>query len=220
MKRALFKLIAAQFRRPHGLLGALAGWIMGRRSSNRARTAATIDKLGLVAGQRLLEIGFGPGLGLARAAQLGAQVVGLEHSTTMIRQATARNAAQVADGSIQLIEGDAQALPEDLGRFDRIVGINVHMFWSDPEATIRDLVAHLHPRGRLALTLQPRAPGSDDDAVKRAESTLVQLMEGAGLSPVRASRIELQPVDAVCVIGERPDLPSLDPQRPTTTPRS
>jgi hypothetical protein len=51
-----------QFRRPTGLLGRLAGWIMANRPSNIERNRWTVDLLNVQPSDHVLEIGFGPGL--------------------------------------------------------------------------------------------------------------------------------------------------------------
>ena len=93
-----------QFARPHGLLGPVAGWIMAGRGSNRERTLRSIELLGVRPGQRVLEIGFGPGVSiqaLARAAEDGL-VVGIDHSDTMLGQARRRNRAAIRAGRVEL----------------------------------------------------------------------------------------------------------------------
>ncbi len=57
--------LVAQFRQPRGLPGQLAGLVMAMRPSNRARNRWTVELLDLQPGDRLLEIGFGPGLAIA-----------------------------------------------------------------------------------------------------------------------------------------------------------
>ena len=49
-----------QFRRPTGLLGRLAGWIMANRPSNIERNRWTVDLLRVQPADHVLEIGFGP----------------------------------------------------------------------------------------------------------------------------------------------------------------
>ena len=56
-----------QFREPRGPLGVLAGRIMSKRSSNRERSAWTVDLLDVQPDDRILELGYGPGLGLEAA---------------------------------------------------------------------------------------------------------------------------------------------------------
>ena len=44
---ALRETIVGQFKRPHGMLGRLAGWIMASRPSNIRRNLWTVEMLGV-----------------------------------------------------------------------------------------------------------------------------------------------------------------------------
>ena len=57
-----------QFERPHGAMGALAGFVMSHRPSNRERNRWTVDLIAPERDARVLEIGCGPGLALAATA--------------------------------------------------------------------------------------------------------------------------------------------------------
>jgi arsenite methyltransferase len=64
--RLLANLLATQFRRPSGILGMYAARYMTGR--NIPRTEWAMDKCDIRTGHVVLEIGFGPGYGLAMAA--------------------------------------------------------------------------------------------------------------------------------------------------------
>jgi ubiquinone/menaquinone biosynthesis C-methylase UbiE len=101
------------FRRPSGLAGRLVGFVMASRSSNRERNHRAIDLLQIRDGDRVLEIGFGPGLAIEMAARLAGSgnVVGVDHSEIMLRQASRRNRAAIAAGRVELHLASADALP-------------------------------------------------------------------------------------------------------------
>jgi len=96
--------LVRQFRQPEGVLGSLAGVIMSSRPSNVSRNQWTVDLLDLQPQDRVLEIGFGPGIGIQRAALLVSEglVIGIDHSEVMLRQASKRNAAAIAQGRVEL----------------------------------------------------------------------------------------------------------------------
>jgi len=54
--------IVQQFGKPSGPLGVLAGLIMRMRASNRVRNLRTVELLEIQPADRVLEVGFGPGL--------------------------------------------------------------------------------------------------------------------------------------------------------------
>lgn len=198
--------IVQQFGKPSGPLGALASLIMRVRPSNRLRNLRTLELLDLRPDDRVLEIGFGPGLAVARAAQLAAagKVVGIDHSELMLRQATRRNVQAIRAGRVELLLGSADALPPFGERFDKVLAVNVYMFWDDPAAVLRGLRAVMKPGGLIALTLQPRRRGATrDDAVAAAERMSASL-RAAGFGEVRAELLEMAPVAAACSLGRVP----------------
>lgn len=83
-------LFMRAFGRPTGLLGRLGGMIMARTNRRIARRA--IDLLDVQPDDRVLEIGFGPGVGidhLAGSASSG-WIAGVDPSEEMVEQARAR----------------------------------------------------------------------------------------------------------------------------------
>src|SRR5262245_38279780 len=89
--------VRAQFTRPTGLFGRVVGWILASRSSNRRRNVWSVSLLDVQRHDRVLEIGFGPGIAVREISRIAVDgyVCGLDHSKEMVRQATKRNAAAV-----------------------------------------------------------------------------------------------------------------------------
>lgn len=203
-RKTIWQGVVKQFREPTGVRGALAGLVMSRRPSNRQRYEWTLDLLDIGPTDRVLELGFGPGLGIRGAAERAHQgaVSGVDHSAVMLRQASKRNAAAIAAGRVKLYRASVDALPDFPARFDRIFGVNVHIFWSDTAVVIAGLLGLLQPGGTLALTFQPRNRGATSADTVRAGGKLTALFESAGLERVRTEILELTP-SAVCVLGSR-----------------
>lgn len=227
MKTSMKRRLYDQFRRPHGPLGRVAGRIMSRRPSNIERTAWTVDLLDLPADARVLELGYGPGLGIEATLKSSpnAQVVGIDHSPTMRSMAARRNRAAVRSGRATLLVGDAQDPPADLGAFDAIFCCNVWQFWTEPDSTIERMGDLLTPNAKLAITYLPRsaAPSAadSDDAAELIEAQ----MDNSGLDNLTRSYLPLDPAPAVCIIGHRrrtPATPGPDllepPAKPSTSP--
>jgi len=208
----LKRYLISQFKRPRGPLGRLAGWIMATRPSNRLRNAWTIALLDLHSEDRVLEVGYGPGLALQAASRrvTTGRIVGLDHSATMRRAAAARNRRAIAEGRMTLLVGGVDDLAHpaggDLdGPFDKIYGVNVAMFWDHPATVFRGLEDRLRPGGLIAVTHQPRAGDKTDAAALAMAERIEDAMKAAGLNRLRTERLtELSPM-AVCVIGHRPD---------------
>jgi trans-aconitate methyltransferase len=194
-----------QFRLPHGPLGVLAGRIMSKRSSNQERSAWTVGLLDLQPDDRVLELGYGPGLGIEAAQALlsTGTLVGLDHSNTMRKMTTRR--VRHARGHVlpDLRIGDAQALPADIGTFDKIFSCNVWLFWSQPVTVFEQLRAHLSPGATLAVTHLPRHGNATRETALAAAARITEQLEQARYSNIRVEILEIEPVPAVCVLAIR-----------------
>jgi ubiquinone/menaquinone biosynthesis C-methylase UbiE len=110
-----------------------------------------IDRVGVGPRIRLLDVGTGNGDNLAiPAARLGAEVVGLDITPELLRDAAAR--AEVAGVDVRWIEGDAQELPFGDAEFDRVTSTFGAMFAPDHRRTAAELVRVCRPGGQIAIT--------------------------------------------------------------------
>jgi SAM-dependent methyltransferase len=192
----------AQFHRPTGAAGHLAGWIMGRRSSNVARNRWAVQLLDLQPTDHVIELGCGPGVAIAAAATRATRglVVGVDHSQVMIRHARHRNRAAMQAGRVRLIRTPVQSLTIGDGSFNAALAVNTIGMWPDPAARLRELARLLHPGGRIALVSQPRCPGATAATSATAASELTALLTEAGFTHLRTDTLDLDP-PAVCVLG-------------------
>jgi SAM-dependent methyltransferase len=202
LKQKLITRIRAQFARPTGLPGRMAGWIMAHRSSNRRRNAWAVSLLDVQRDDRVLEIGFGPGVAIRELARLAADgyVYGLDHSEVMLRQAAQRNAESVRRGRVELRLGSVEHLPVFDVPFDKILAVNAMQFWDQPAETLRALRRVLRNGGRIAIAFQPRGPGATDEVAMRRGRELAAALGDAGFSEVRLETLALEPA-VVCALG-------------------
>src|SRR5262245_11794996 len=133
MRRSIVvKAFFRQFGHPTGPLGWLVGHLMAVKNGARSRWA-----LGVLAprtGERVLEIGFGPGVDVARLARAvgpAGFVGGVDVSREMVRHATARNRGEVRAERVDLREGSAVRLPFHDASFDAVYATNSAQFWPD-----------------------------------------------------------------------------------------
>jgi SAM-dependent methyltransferase len=113
--------------------------------------SVVIDRVGVTPGLRLLDVGTGSGGNLAiPAAQLGADVVGLDLTPELLEHAARR--AGEAGVDVEWVEGDAQELPFDDASFDRVTSTFGAMFAPDHQRTAAELVRVCRPGGRIAMT--------------------------------------------------------------------
>jgi SAM-dependent methyltransferase len=152
----LQRSFGSQFARPHGLLGRLVAGMM--RRTNAPLNRWMVELLKVEPADRILEVGFGPGVALAGLLARAPQgfVAGVDASESMVRQARSRYAVAIAAGRLEIRQGDASSLPYDDAAFDKACGAHVLYFWPDQEGTVRELRRVLRPGGTLALGYQER----------------------------------------------------------------
>ncbi len=153
----LWHWLGRQLARPEGGGGALVGRAMSL--ANRAPYRLAIEALDPAQRHRVLEIGFGPGAGIAELAERvpGGLVAGIEGSSAMLRQATARNRDAVAGGQVELVEGDFRHLPWADGSFDRVLAVNVAYFFDVPGMAASEMRRVLKPGGLAVLYVTDRS---------------------------------------------------------------
>jgi SAM-dependent methyltransferase len=192
----------AQFHQPTGAVGHVAGWIMGRRSSNVARNRWAVQLLDVQPADRVIELGCGPGVAIAALATRASRglVVGVDHSQVMIRQARRRNRAAVRAGRVRLIHTPVENLSISDGPFDVALAVNTVGMWPDPGARLRELARLLRPGGRIALVSQPRRPGATTSTAVAVAGELAGLLTEAGVEHLRTEMFDLDPPVA-CVLG-------------------
>lgn len=192
--------LASQFGHPRGVVGRVIGWLMAAK--NTERTAWTVLLLEIRPQDHVLEIGFGPGVGVQRAAALAAQgrVAGIDHSAAMVAEAMQRNRALVRAGRLELQHGSVAALPYPDDQFDKALAINSLRFWPQPVENLREVRRVLRPGGRLAITEQPMGAGGDAEVPALRERLRAQLAE-AGFREIRIETRAMRPAPSVCSLG-------------------
>ncbi|MHB8874915.1 MAG: class I SAM-dependent methyltransferase [Myxococcaceae bacterium] len=109
-----------------------------------------IDRLRVTPGQRVLDLGCGPGDGLPRIAASGGVPIGLDYSEGMLGKAAVEPA-----GRGRLVRGDAGRLPFRSASLDKIVCTNSFHHYPDHRAALAELRRVLKKGGLLVL-VDPR----------------------------------------------------------------
>ncbi len=161
------------------------------------------DRLGVRAGDLLLDLGCGFGRHAFEAARRGAAVVALDAGTDEVAGVRDTFGAMVHAGELPsdapagAVQGDALRLPFPDGTFDQVIASEVLEHIPDDVAAMRELARVLRPGGSMAVTV-PRCgpevvnwilsdeyhdvPGGHVRIYRR--STLRARLASAGLVPV------------------------------------
>jgi ubiquinone/menaquinone biosynthesis C-methylase UbiE len=197
----------------------MVGGIMAHRSSNRRRNAWTVSLLDVQREDRVLEIGFGPGIAIRELSRIAADgyVCGLDHSEVMWRQARKRNAEAVRHSRVDLRVGSVEKLPDFEAPFDKVLAVNAMQFWERPVDRLEELRHVLSTGGLIAIAFQPRGPGATNEAASRRGRETATALSQAGFSDVRLETLKLKPA-VVCALGVKgPALPGLLPRAEVVT---
>jgi SAM-dependent methyltransferase len=153
-----------------------------------ARTVSELLELGPA--DAALELGCGSGRVLAAlAARLReGSVTGVDPSELMVRHARARTRRFIARGRAVVHGGHSGDLaPYADGHFDKVYGIHLVYFWTEPARDLAEIRRVLRPGGLLLLGFFPTGPGEAGRA-RFGEERAAALLAAAGFGEVRAAR--------------------------------
>ena len=177
----------SQFGEPRGLRGWLTARLVARLTGEANRWM--VECLDIGPGDRFLDVGCGPGLALAYAAEAtDGLVVGVDASPTMVHLARRRTRA-LGEGRVRVHQADATSLPFPDASFRRVGSLNSLQFWPAPDQGLQELHRVLEPGGRLALVLMARSDEPDDVDTPAWVEELAHALRATGFEGVRiASR--------------------------------
>lgn len=187
----LWRTIGKQLRHPSGLVGALIAGMMTYLNKTPYRLA--IDALQVESGDRVLELGFGPGSGLselvARANE--GHVHGVDFSPQMVAMAFRSNFAAVLSGRLTIEQGTFDSVAASDGAFNKILLVNTLYFVDPLGRDMQEVWRLLESGGRVSafvtdsktMNKWPFARPDTHRTFSRGE--LRELFVAAGFSPER-----------------------------------
>jgi SAM-dependent methyltransferase len=174
----------------HQGFSGVSGWIaaMTMRFGRDPSAALAFDLAQLAPGERLVDIGCGPGVAARRAAGLGCDVVGVDPAEVMLRVAKRDD----RDRKVRWEEGSAEALPICDAGCDVVWALATVHHWQDLDASLAEVARVLVDGGRfLAIERlgSPEAKGLASHGWSRPQAeTFAQLCRSAGFADAVVSR--------------------------------
>ncbi|MCK9205462.1 MAG: class I SAM-dependent methyltransferase [Bacteroidales bacterium] len=138
----MLRLIGNQFKRPTGFLGKIISKIMIK--GNSQDYDKIIPELEIKRNDRILEIGYGHGLGVNRiSTHYDCHITGIDFSELMFKEATKRNKIYIENKKVELNFGNFLAFEIGSDQFDKVFCVHVIYFWdilADPLAKINTVL--------------------------------------------------------------------------------
>ena len=110
---------------------------------------ALCDAVDLQAGWRVLDVACGSGNAAIAAARCGCDVVGIDYVPALLERG--RRRANAEGVSVELREGDAEALPFPDATFDAVLSVFGSMFAPNHRQAAAELARVCRPGGRIGL---------------------------------------------------------------------
>ncbi len=199
--------VARQLSHPSGWVGGaflprLFNW------RNAALNEATLRALSLASTDSLLEVGFGGGYLLGRAAMqaTGGHHTGVDASLAMVRFCRRRHSRLVESGRLRLACASAEALPLPDGTFTCACTVNTLFYLPDPGRAVAELWRVLGDAGRVVVCFTLRQSLQDRDFAGHGltlfdAGDVERLLVQAGFEEVRSLKDADSRRDFACTLG-------------------
>jgi SAM-dependent methyltransferase len=203
----------SHFGAPKGPRGWLAAQVVARLTGEANRWM--VDLLEVGPGDRMLDVGCGPGLAVADAAARGSRAVGVDASPTMVRHAGRHNRDAIRGGRVVIRQADATRLPFPDATFTAVGTLNSLQFWTDPDRGLAELHRVLQAGGRVAVVLMARSDDPEGTSPPPwVEETLAGL-QAVGFAGVQLASRSFGGVLHRALLGYRQEKESGAPLDPT-----
>ena len=153
----LKELIASQFRKPEGLFGIFTSNLMVK--GNQKNYDRLIKNVDLQPYSKLLEIGYGPGIGIRIIAEICSTCIihGIDFSKLMYKRASKYNKQYIDAGRVLLQHGDFLKVPVVHDDYNSIFCLNVVYFWNELRAPFEKVFSLLKTGSSFHIFMADRA---------------------------------------------------------------
>lgn len=147
----ILRKIGMQFKKPEGVLGKIISNLM--IFGNRSAYENMIKNLTIKSNEKILEIGYGPGIGIGLISKIyeSCEIYGIDFSELMFKRASKRNSQFIKNNRVHLLFGDFVETELSTTGFDKIFCINVVYFWDDLKKPFEKVNSLLKDDGTFSL---------------------------------------------------------------------
>jgi cyclopropane fatty-acyl-phospholipid synthase-like methyltransferase len=134
-----------------------------------------VDTLAVEPGDRLLEIGGGPGVAASLVCERleNGRLLLIDRSATAIERTRRRNEEHIASGRLALETVDMADFEPGRARFDKVFAVNVNAFWTTPATEeLARIRRSLERDGRLFFFYETPSAARARQAVTRVVDAL------------------------------------------------
>ena len=145
--------LAAALGKPRACPAACA-WMLERPGRIRQEVPQVLDRIGISASERVLEVGCGPGVYTVQAARrLGpdGRLIAVDLQPRMVERAAERLRESGLD-NVEFHDSDAHHLPLEDASVDRAFLVGVLPEIPDPQGALGELHRVLRPHGTLSIS--------------------------------------------------------------------
>jgi len=163
---SILRKIGMQFKKPGGIPGMIISELM--IFGNRSAYENLLRDLMIQASDKILEIGYGPGVGISLISNRtkSCEIFGVDFSELMYRRASRRNFRFIKNDRVHLMFGDFVEIELNTTDFDKIFCINVVYFWDDLLKPFGKVHSLLKDNGTFCIYM------AGEDELKNAKYTI------------------------------------------------
>ena len=151
----------------------------------RDRHAWAVELVDPRPGDRILEVGCGPGVAAALVCErlVDGRLTAIDRSATAVERARRRLAPHIAAGRAVLEQTDLAHFDAPRGSFDKAFAVNVNVFWTGrAEAELEVLRAVVRPGGVIALVYEGPPSGGGRDVAPTVAAALGRIGCATGVA--------------------------------------
>lgn len=188
----MLEAIGKQLRRPSGLFGRIVSRMMNAR--NRKFYKRMIREMRIQKGDRVYEIGYGPGIGIHMIASSisDCTISGIDYSELMVKMASKRNRKFIDEGRVNLKYGDLITADTSGEYYDKIFCVNVIYFWKDLKQVFQKIHSMLSSEGSFCIFMSPSEDLEGGFAVEFNKYSIEEVVDALKESGFKNVRYKLE----------------------------